>query len=98
MIPQLHLRLQAEGHNGGGLRRHRRSGCVGIVEHDVDRQPERTGIEAGASSRGGQLRYVEIVRAGGVAGGVLACSSSGTPSRISPWILRDRGNVDSLCT
>jgi hypothetical protein len=28
---------------------------------------------------------------------ILACSSSGTPSRISARILRDWGNVDSLC-
>jgi hypothetical protein len=28
---------------------------------------------------------------------ILACSSSGTPPRISARILRDWGNVDSLC-
>ena len=28
---------------------------------------------------------------------ILACSSSGTPSRISARILRDWGNVNSLC-
>src|SRR5689334_4779334 len=28
---------------------------------------------------------------------ILACSSSGTPARISARIFRDCGNVDSLC-
>jgi hypothetical protein len=28
---------------------------------------------------------------------ILACSSSGTPARISARIFRDWGNVDSLC-
>jgi hypothetical protein len=47
----------------------------------------------GSLSRDGQARHVEIVHASGFAAGDLACSSSGTPARI----LRDWGDVDSLC-
>jgi hypothetical protein len=34
---------------------------------------------------------------GSWSGAGLACSSSGTPARISARIFRDQGKVDSLC-
>jgi hypothetical protein len=53
--------------------------------------------EVGCSSRDGQPRHVEIVHAGGVAAGDLGLFVVRTPARISAKILRDWGNVDSLC-
>ena len=54
--------------------------------------------EVGSSSMGApslatSKRYTRAV----LLPAILACSSSGTPARISDRILRDWGNVDSLC-
>jgi len=70
----------------------KRAACVTRVGRRVHRS-----AEIGSLSREGQLRHVKIVHAAGLrrtisgspSGAGLACSSSGTPSRISARICRD---------
>ena len=63
--------------------------------------PQRLGQQAGADSLAMSKAYTRAVLPpaipGSRSGAGLACSSSGTPARISARILRDWGNVDSLC-
>src|SRR6516165_4425696 len=59
----------------------------------TSRSAERFALQAGAVSLATSKRYTRAV----LPPAILACSSLGTPSRISARIFRDWGNVDSLC-
>jgi hypothetical protein len=71
----------------------------------ADRKVELTAAVSLAATTGGLFFLADegqdegaAVRRGAVLEqGDALCSSSGTPSRISAGILRDWGNVDSLC-
>jgi hypothetical protein len=55
--------------------------------------PHRLTLQAGAVSFATSKWYTRAV----LPAAILACSSSGTPSRMFARILRDWGKVDSLC-
>jgi len=55
--------------------------------------PHRLALQAGTVSLATSNLYTRAV----LPPAILACSSSGTPARMSARIFRDWGNVDSLC-
>ena len=71
------------------------------AQAELSRFAERLALQPGAVSLASSKLYTRAVLPlaipGSWSGAGLACSSSGTPARISARILRDWGNVDSLC-